>query len=168
MNGYAVHGPFGDVVGTGEFALERLPPDEVAALLAHEVAHHRDRRVLLRGGVSVTVFAVGAAVTTTLFDALVPAAALYLVTLITVERVVTFRLVRRLEYRAGAAAARRPSVVSVTSLLSSLDGATSVDQARVPRVLRLFSTRPSYAARIVRLRDRIPGEGSTSTPATAR
>ena len=167
VNGYAIGGPFRDVVGISEFALSRLPPDQVAALLAHEVAHHRGRPVLLRGGVSVTVLTVGAAVTAALFDALVPAAALCLITFITVERVVAFWVMRRFEYRADAAAARRTSVESVTSLLSSLKRATVVDQAR-PVVLQLFSTHPPYAARMARLRDGAPGDGPASTPTTAR
>lgn len=74
VNGYAIGGPFRDVVGVSEFALDTLPPAQVAALLAHEACHHRERHVLVRGAVSVTVLCVGAAVTTTLFDALGPLA----------------------------------------------------------------------------------------------
>jgi Zn-dependent protease with chaperone function len=159
VNGYAIGGPFRDVIGVSEFALEYLPAPQVAALLAHEACHHGERHVLLRGGVSVAVLGAGAAVVTALFDALVPAAAAALLAAVAIERLVAYRTMRRLEFRADAVAARRTSVDAVVSLLTALDDAAGTDQARVHPVLRLFSTHPTYAARIARLRRRTPDEG---------
>jgi len=152
VNGYAIGGPFRDIVGVSEFALDTLPPAQVAALLAHEACHHRERHVLVRGAVSVVVFGVGAAVTTTLFDALSPLATVALVSTVVVERVVGYHVMRSLEFRADAAAARQTSTDAVTALLANLNETAGGGQARVPAALRVFSTHPSYAARIARLR----------------
>lgn len=164
VNGYAIGGPFRDVVGVSEFALARLPPAQVAALLAHEACHHRQRHVLVRGGVSVAVLACGALVTTTLFDALTPPATLGLVATVAVERVVAYRVMRRLEYRADAVAAEYTSVEAVVGLLTALDDATGVEQASVPRLLGLFSTHPSYAQRVERLRGEATGDEAGRSP----
>nr|WP_282594783.1 M48 family metalloprotease [Halomarina salina] len=170
VNGYAIGGPFRDVVGVSDFALTHLPPAQVAALLAHEVCHHRERHVLVRGAVSVAVLAVGAAVTTVLFDELVLAVTACLLVTVLVERVVAYWVMRRLEFRADAVAARRTSVPAVVSLLSALDDATDVDQAQVPWLLRLFSTHPTYVDRIARLRaqESRGGEKYPATPTTSR
>ncbi len=164
VNGYAIGGPFRDVIGVSAFALDHLCREEVAALLAHEACHHEERHVLVRGVVSVAVLAVGTAVLTARFDSLVPLATLGLVTTIVVERVVAFWVLRRLEYRADAAAARQTSVESVDALLTTLEAATGVDQRRVPLPLRLFSTHPPYADRRARLAggDRLDGASATS------
>ncbi len=151
VNGYALGGPFRDVVGVSAFALDRLSRSEVAALLAHEAAHHHERHVLVRGGVSVAVLSVGAAVLTLWLDALVPPATLGFVTTVAVERVVAFWVMRRLEYRADAVAARHTSVETVRSLLTTLAVATDVDQRRLSRVSNLFSTHPPYDDRLARL-----------------
>jgi Zn-dependent protease with chaperone function len=144
VNGYALGGPFRDVVGVSAFALDRLSRSEVAALLAHEAAHHHERHVLVRGGVSVAVLAAGAAVLTLRFDALVPPATLGLVTTVAVERIVALWVMRRLEYRA----ARHTSVETVRSLLTTLAAATDVDQRRHSWVSNLFSTHSPYDDRL--------------------
>jgi Zn-dependent protease with chaperone function len=170
VNGYAIGGPFRDVIGVSEFALANLPPAQVEALLAHEACHHRERHALIRGGASVAVLATGAAVATTLFDALVPAAALCLVAIVAVERVLAYWAMRRLEYRADAVAGRHTSEDAVVSLLAALDDATGVDQAAVPWLLELFSTHPSYADRIARVRERtsVSGEGRRPSSVPSR
>ncbi|WP_256289587.1 M48 family metalloprotease [Halobellus inordinatus] len=150
VNGYAIGGPFRDVVGVSEFALATLPPAQLAALLAHEACHHRERHVLVRGGVSVVVLAVGAAVTTTLFDALVPLSTLSLLVTIAVERVAAYGAMRWLEYRADAAAVQHTSAHAVASLLTALGATTDVDQPEGSWLLQLFSTHPAYADRIAR------------------
>jgi len=166
VNGYAIGGPFRDVVGISEFALAALPPDQVAALLAHEVCHHRERHVLVRGGVSVLVLAAGAWVTTALVDGLGPLLAVSLLATVIAERLVAYWVMRRLEYRADAAAARHTSVEATVSLLDVLDDATDVDQSRISWPLWLFSTHPTYAARIERLRSRgvTQHDDRTTTP----
>jgi Zn-dependent protease with chaperone function len=138
----------------------------VAALLAHEDCHHGERHVLVRGGVSVAVLAAGAAAATALFDALVPPVTLGLVATVAVERLLAYWVMRQLEYRADTAAVRRTSAEAVVSLLTTLDEATGVDQARVPWLLGLFSTHPSYADRIARVRERFAVRGGT-TPSPA-
>ena len=154
INGYAIGGPFRDVIGVSEFALERLPADQVAALLAHEACHHEERHVLVRGAVSLAILSPGAALLTGFFESLVPLATLGLVGLVALERVVAHLVMRRLEYRADAVAARQTSVAAVRALLTTLAGATPVDQERVPPWLAVFSTHPRYRNRLARL-DRI-------------
>lgn len=156
VNGYAIGGPFRDVIGISEFALSWLPPRQVAALLAHEWCHHAQRHVLIRGGVSVGFLAASAAGMTVVFDELVLLATLWFVLTILLERLLAYRTMRWLEYRADAVAARHTSADAVVSLLASLDEATGVDQRQVPWLLQLLSTHPTYADRIARLRDRQP------------
>ena len=151
LNGYAIGGPFRDVIGVSEFALERLPADQVAALVAHEACHHEERHVLVRGAASLAILSPGAALLTGLFESLVPLATLGLVALVALERVVAHLVMRRLEYRADTVAARQTSVAAVRSLLTTLAAATPVDQERVPRWLRVFSTHPRYRDRLALL-----------------
>lgn len=158
VNGYAIGGPFRDVIGVSEFALACLSPTQVAALLAHESCHHRERHVLVRGGVSAIVLATWATMTTALFDALTPLIAFSLLVTVGTERIVSYRVMRWLEYRADAVAAQRTSSEAVVSLLAALDETADVDQTRVPRRLRVFSTHPSYTDRIARLQERDTGD----------
>jgi hypothetical protein len=151
VNGYAIGGPFRDVVGISEFALTQLPPEQVGALLAHEACHHEERHVLVRGAVSVVVLGVGAAVLTSAFDALVPLATVSLLALVVVERATSYYLMRWLEFRADAAAAKRTDREPVASLFASLNEAVGGEDTQVPALFRLFSTHPTYAARISRL-----------------
>jgi Zn-dependent protease with chaperone function len=151
VNGYAIGGPFRDVIGISEFALTQLPPEQVGALLAHEACHHEERHVLIRGAVSVAVLGAGAAVLTTAFDALVLLATLSLLVLVFLERVVSYYLMRWLEFRADAAAADRTDRETVSSLFASLDDAIGGESTPIPALFRLFSTHPTYAARIRRL-----------------
>jgi Zn-dependent protease with chaperone function len=151
INGYAIGGPFRDVVGVSEFALSELLPDQIAALVAHEATHHHERHVLIRGGASLAVLGVSAAILTTLFETLVPLSMLGLVVAILLERIVSYWVMRRLEYRADTIAARRTSVEAVRTLLATLEATTTVDQTQVSQLLRLFSTHPPYADRLERL-----------------
>ena len=168
VNGYAIGGPFRDVVGVSEFALDLLDPEELAALLAHEACHHEERHVLVRGGASLLVLAAGSLALTGIFDTLVPAATIGLVGLVVGERLFAFRVVRALEFRADAVAVRHTSVTAVRSLLETLDLADPVDQAAVPRWLGAFSTHPSYPARLARLESARGADGSGSRPAPKR
>lgn len=151
VNGYAIGGPFRDVVGISEFALETLSPDQIAALIAHETAHHREHHVLVRGTVSLVALGLGAAVVTALFDALVPASSALLLSTVLVERVLVYRVMRRLEYEADAVAVERTSTEAVTSLLSALEDVTGSRGTSTPLVTRLFSSHPTPEARIARL-----------------
>jgi len=160
VNGYAIGGPFRDVVGVSEFALVHLPPEQVGALLAHEACHHNERHVLIRGALSVTVFGTGAGILTVLFDSLVPLATLSLLVIISVERVASYYLMRWLEFRADAAAVRRTSHDTVTSLFTSLNEDVGGEAAQIPTIFRLFSTHPTYAARIDRLGRESPAHRS--------
>lgn len=153
VNGYAIGGPFRDVVGVSEFALVHLPPEQVGALLAHEACHHNERHVLIRGALSVAVLGTGAGILTVLFDSLVPLATLSLLVIISVERVASYYLMRWLEFRADAAAVRRTSRDTVTSLFLSLNDEACGEAAQMPTAFRLFSTHPTYAARVARLQE---------------
>ena len=70
---------------------------------------------------------------------------------------------RWLVYRADADATRRTSVGAGVSLLAALDDAAGVNQARVPWLLQLFSSHPTYADRIARLRNRATAEAAGVT-----
>ncbi|WP_336037194.1 M48 family metalloprotease [Halobacterium yunchengense] len=170
VNGYAIGGPFADVVGVSEFAFARLPPAQVASLVAHEVCHHGERHVLVRGAVSVAVLAAGAAAVTALFEGLTTAVLVVLVVTVAVERLAAYRVMRHLEYRADAAAVRRTSLDAVVSLLATLEEATVVDQASVPALLRVFSTHPSYAERVARVREQFAADahGESAAAPTSR
>lgn len=152
INGYAVGGPFGDVVGVSRFSLSALDDRQLGAVLAHELGHHRLRHVLLRDAASLAWLAAGAAVLTALFAALTPAAFVGLVVLVGTERLLSLWVLRRNEYAADAFAARRTSPAAVIDLLESLHAAVGVEQESVPRFERALSTHPTYPQRVARLR----------------
>lgn len=152
VNGYAVGGPFADVVGVSAFALAHLDDRQLAALVAHEVGHHRLHHALVRAGAGVAWLAAGAAVLSTAFGSLSTGALAGLVVLVAGERVVTGVATRRTEYHADEYAARRTSPAAVVDLLAALDDAVGVDQAAVPWYERVLSTHPPYERRIARLR----------------
>lgn len=167
VNGYAVGGPFADVVGVSRFALDRLAARELAAAVAHEVGHHRLHHALVRGGASVATLALGAAVLTAAASALTPAAAGGLLALVATERLVALWATRTTEYHADEFAARRTSPAAVLALLETLDAAVALDQRAVPWYERLLSTHPPYERRIARLRRRFDLEPPPpASPAT--
>jgi len=165
VNGFAVGGPFADSVGVSRYALERLDERQLAALVGHELGHHRLHHALVRAGVSVAWLAAGAAVLTALFATLTTVALAGMVALVVGERLVAGLATRRTEYHADEFAARRTSPAAMVDLLATLDADLAVDQRAVPWYQRLFSTHPPYERRIARLRrvfgDDDPGSGST-------
>lgn len=150
INGYAVGGPFGDVVGVSRFAVETLPAAALGALVAHEVGHHRLRHLLVRGAASTAWLAAGAGVLAWRFRTLAPAAALGLVGLVAGERLLALAVTRYTEYRADVFGARRTSPAATVDLFERL-AATAPDR-RAPWCGRLLSTHPTYEERVARLR----------------
>lgn len=149
IDGYAVN-PVTGTVGVSEAALETLSPEEIAALVAHERAHHEENHVLVRTASSVTWLAVGSlGVAATLPGSTLTAVAVF--ALIGGERVVAVLVARHTEYAADARAARRSSHAAVGSLLETLAAA---EGERRRGVAGLVSGHPSYRSRLARLDER--------------
>lgn len=151
INGYAVGGPFADVVGVSRYALEHLDGRQVGALVAHELGHLRLRHALVRAGASVGWLAAGAAVLTALFPTLSTAALAGMVALVVGERLVAGVVTRHTEYHADEFAARRTGPATMVGLLETLEATVAVDQRAVPWYERFLSTHPSYERRVARL-----------------
>lgn len=145
--GYAVGAPRTGRVAVSEFALATLSPRAVAALLAHERAHHDGWHLPLRAGASVATVAAGVALVAVSAPGPTAAAA-GLVGVAVGERAVATAVARRLELAADARAARRTSPGAVVELLESRDAATGGR----PWLPRQFSSHPSDRRRVARLR----------------
>lgn len=168
VNGYTIGGPFADVVGLSRYAIEHLPPAQAQAAFAHELGHHRLGHTLVRGGVSVGVMIVGAAVLSTLFSALTPLSTLAFLALVGTERAAGTAVTRLTEYHADEFAARHTSPAAMLDLLRSLRAARGIDEASVPWWGRVFSTHPTYTRRIANLERTFPeSEYAESRPRAA-
>ena len=127
-----------------ERLLGSLPTHEAAAIVTHEVGHHRRRHVPLRlGAVGAYVFPwLGA----TALD--VPNAFLAGLVLLLPATLAIFRLVRWTEYDADAYAARRTSPGAMAGALRRLGERGLLGGTGGPLALH-----PSLAARVARLED---------------
>jgi STE24 endopeptidase len=127
-----------------ERLLESLPSHEAAAIVTHEVGHHRRRHVPLRLG------AVGAYVLpwlgATTLD--VPGAFLAGLVLLVPATLAIFRLVRWTEYDADAYAARRTPPGALADALRRLGERGLLSGTGGP-----FALHPPLAARVARLDD---------------
>jgi STE24 endopeptidase len=125
-----------------ERLLDSLPPREAAAIVTHEVGHHRRRHVPLRLG------AVGAFVLPWLgATALsVPGAFLAGLVLLVPATLAIFRLVRWTEYDADAYAARLTGADALAGALRRLGGRGLLDGRGGPLALH-----PPLEARVARL-----------------
>lgn len=150
LNGYTLGGPFAATVGVSRAAVERLPPAQLAAAVAHERGHHAGRHALWRAAASVAWLVGGAACLTAAFPETTPLASAAVLGWVTGERLVAVAVGRATEYRADAYAARRTSPAAVAGLLATL-GRETPDSPR-GRLAGLLSTHPPDDRRVERLR----------------
>jgi heat shock protein HtpX len=150
--------------------LRSLPPRELAAVLAHEVAHirHGDLRVLRLATAAATLTRAMASIGALLLLALLPAlwasgmapsplALLLLMAAPILSDLLTFSLSRRREFLADAGAVELTGdVVALAEALARLWRLQGDDwerlASRAPRWLRWFRTHPTVRDRIAALR----------------
>jgi STE24 endopeptidase len=130
-----------------ERLLESLPPHEAAAIVTHEVGHHRRRHVSLRLG-AVAAYVLPWLGATALS---VPGAFPVGLVLLVPATLLIFRLVRWTEYDADAYAARHASPEAMRDALSRLGGQGLLGDPASGGPLALH---PSLDARVARLEDR--------------
>lgn len=146
IDGYAVS-PLSGAVGVSEAALARLSQSEIAALVAHERAHHEGYHVFLRAAASICWLTLGGLVVATTFPGSMVTAAAVLAFLAG-ERVVAVLVARHTEYAADARAVELTSCAAVSSLLGTL---ATVERRPRSRLWGLASAHPSYRRRLARI-----------------
>jgi len=145
ITGYAAGNPLTGTVVVSAGALGALPPRAVAALVAHERAHHERRHALLRAGASATALLAGiGAVAFALSGATAVGSGVLAV--LGVERLLAAALARRTEFVADTVAARRTAPRAVRDLLASLPA-----EERSP-IRRLLAAHPTRKRRLARVR----------------
>ena len=150
ITGYAAGNPLTGTVVVSAGALAALPPQAVAALVAHERAHLERHHALLRAGTSAAVLAAGIGfLAATLSGG--TAIGIGVVAILAGERLLAAAIARRTEFAADAAAARRRSPRAVVSLLSSVP-AVPGDRS-LPR--RALFTHPSRERRLSAIREQL-------------
>lgn len=151
LNGYTIGGPLSETVGVSRAAVERLPPAQLAAAVAHERGHHAGRHALVRAGASVTWLVAGAFCITTAFAQTTPVASAAILGWVVGERLVATAVARVTEYRADAFAARSTSPAAVAGLLAAVRSERSIDTGLRGRLGHLLATHPPDDRRIARL-----------------